>query len=441
VSALHGTAAHVQDTWRLSAVLTLSLGVRFDHFRSSLPPQSHPAGQSASRTWPETRVFDASLVSWIETAPRLGATYQITGDGRTLVKLSWGRYWLPPTTEVGFLANRNGRDWWELYDWIDDNRNGYWDPAEERRLRERRPSGDESIDPSLELSYVTESTLRISRELGATSSVDTGVVWRHERQPFARHDRNRPYDLFTQRVSLVDPGPDAVAGTSDDGRVMEVFDVPSSAETLPASSFVLRNVPAIGSRYLTWDVRARRRLHRRWSLVAGFSYMWVREHASVYLGQPVRTNTYPLTPNDLINTRPDGRHEFAVWSAQAYGTYEGPWGLRFSPFLRHQSGQPYGRTFLSRGLNIGPVRVLAEPVGARRMDHVTLVDLRIEKRIALGRQRWMALVVDGYNLLNANPEQNISWSSGQTAAGQVTFGRPLTIVPPRIARLGVTDVW
>ena len=41
-------------------------------------------------------------------------------------------------------------------------------------------------------------------------------------------------------------------------------------------------------------------MHRRWSLVAGFSHTWVREHARGYFGQVVRANVYPLTPNDLI---------------------------------------------------------------------------------------------------------------------------------------------
>jgi hypothetical protein len=39
-----------------------------------------------------------------------------------------------------------------------------------------------------------------------------------------------------------------------------------------------------------------------------------------------------------------------------------------------------------------------------------------------------------FNLFNANPEQNASWSSG-------SFLRPLTIVPPRIARIGATLEW
>ena len=74
------------------------------------------------------------------------------------------------------------------------------------------------------------------------------------------------------------------------------------------------------------------------------------------------------------------------------------------------------------------VRILAEPIGTRRMDNVTIVDLRTEKGIHLSGIRRVAGFVDVFNLLNANPEQTTSWSSG-------TFLQPLSIVPPRIARV------
>jgi hypothetical protein len=197
---------------------------------------------------------------------------------------------------------------------------------------------------------------------------------------------------------------------------------------------VVRNVPNARNDHVTWEVTARRRFSRRWSFLAGFSHTWSREHASAYFGQPVRSNLYPLTPNDLINTGEGGRHEFRVWSARAYGTYDGPWGLRLTPLLRHQSGQPYGRTFQVPNLYLGSLRVLAEPIGTRRMDHVTLFDLRVQKTFSLGPAGRLSAFADVFNILNANAEQNVNWST----AG---FERPLAIVPPRIARFGVKLDW
>jgi hypothetical protein len=40
-----------------------------------------------------------------------------------------------------------------------------------------------------------------------------------------------------------------------------------------------------------------------------------------------------------------------------------------------------------------------------------------------------------FNALNANPEQQINWLTGRS------FLRPITIVPPRIARVGFRLDW
>ena len=78
---------------------------------------------------------------------------------------------------------------------------------------------------------------------------------------------------------------------------------------------------------------------------------------------------------------------------------------------------------------------MAEPIDTRRMDNITILDLRVEKGVTLGRHGRLAGFVELFNLLNANPEQNTSWSSGSS------FLRPLSIVPPRLARLGLKLEW
>jgi hypothetical protein len=80
------------------------------------------------------------------------------------------------------------------------------------------------------------------------------------------------------------------------------------------------------------------------------------------------------------------------------------------------------------------VRILTEPIGTRRMDHVTILDVRVEKGFSLGGGRRLAGFVDGFNIFNANPEQNANWNA-------TNFLRPTTIVAPRIARVGVKFDW
>jgi hypothetical protein len=194
-------------------------------------------------------------------------------------------------------------------------------------------------------------------------------------------------------------------------------------ELLEEARVVVHNVPDSASNHLTWEATARRRVNRRWSLFASFAHTWNREHASGYLGQPVRANEYPVTPNDFINAGEGGQHVFRVWSARIYSRHQGPWGLWITPALRHQSGQPFGRT-LAVTLDYGTVRVLAEPIGTRRQDHITIADVRVERAFRIPGAGRLTGFVEVFNAFNANPAQNISWATRDLL-------RPLSIVPPR----------
>jgi hypothetical protein len=162
--------------------------------------------------------------------------------------------------------------------------------------------------------------------------------------------------------------------------------------------------------------------------------MWVREFESGYFGNTVRQNVLRVTPNDVINTV-DGRHEFTTWQAKLHGNLgNARWDLKVTPVLRHQSGQPFGRVFQYQ-FNYGTQRVLAEPLGTRRQDNFTLLDVRFEKVVRLRASMTLAGFVEVFNVTNANPEPNITWSSGSS------FLRPSNIVPPRIARFGAKFEW
>jgi hypothetical protein len=428
-------AAWLQDSWRLGGRLTLNLGLRFDRYRVFFPRQDHPSGLAGERLWPR-QFFPAvgNVIDWNVVTPRLGLSYSLSGDGRTVVKLTSGRYSYAAGPDLTFNANPNSRAWFQRYTWEDRNRNGRWDSREEFALQ-GQSGGVESIDPDTTLGFQREATARIEREIAPNTSLETGVIWRADHGRPVRQDANQSSSAFTRTVAVTDPGIDGLRGTPDDGPAMVMYDMPE--RPTPPSYFV-GTVASAPSKYWTWEINVRRRMHRRWSLVAGFFHTWTREHASVYLGQVVRADMFPLTENDLINTGEGGRHEFRVWSARVYGTYEGPLGLRITPFLRHQSGPPYGRTFRppQAQFNVTPSLVLAEPIGTRRMDHVTLFDTRVEKSFALGGSRRIAAFVDVFNLLNANPVQNMNWSSGTGV-----FQRPIAVVPPRVARIGAKFEW
>jgi hypothetical protein len=77
-----------QDQWRLKR-LTMNLGVRFDYWNGFIPSQTIPA----TYLLPE-RQYDKvdRIPNFKDINPRLGAAYDLFGNGRTAIKLSVGRY-------------------------------------------------------------------------------------------------------------------------------------------------------------------------------------------------------------------------------------------------------------------------------------------------------------------------------------------------------------
>ncbi len=424
-------SAYASDAWQLVNRVTLTLGVRFDRYRLFLPAQSHSgsAGVEAFAAVP-------NLADWNALTPRLAAVVDVSGDGRRLAKLSYGRYRVAPNASLAFNANPNSSQWWSQYDWADLNGNGVWEPGEEaRRQRRRGGTAIESLDRDLQLPVVDEAGAWLEHALPGSVILRSGVVWRLERFQFARQNTNQPFEAFTVPVAIPDRGPDGLADTEDDGPVQTAYDLHDDFLGQPVIN-VVRNVPGSSSEYLTWEIAATRPMRGRWTFGAGFAHTWNGDQAVGYAGQPLRNNPVPLTPNDLLNAAAGGRFEYSTWTAKAYATLEGPWRLHITPVLRHQSGQPFGRTQTTEAgqLRYGTVTLLMEPVGTRRLDHVTLVDVRIQKTVRLSAGR-VAVFLDVFNCLNANPEQNAIWASGPS------FLQPLAIVSPRIARAGITFEW
>lgn len=79
---------YAQDQWTIRK-LTMNLGLRFDHLRGWAPESTAPAG-----TWLPARSFDRvdDLPNFQDLSPRVGAAYDLFGNGRTALRASLGRY-------------------------------------------------------------------------------------------------------------------------------------------------------------------------------------------------------------------------------------------------------------------------------------------------------------------------------------------------------------
>ena len=147
-------SASLSDAWYAHDRLTISGGLRYDRFRLFLPAQEHPTGRF--NPTPHTFAPVDRLAVWNAVSPRIGASFDPVGDGRTFIKSSYGIYRLPAGTDAAFNANPNAPVWWERYEWMDGNVDRLWQPGEEglgasgasRRYRARISDAD------LKLAYV-----------------------------------------------------------------------------------------------------------------------------------------------------------------------------------------------------------------------------------------------------------------------------------------------
>jgi hypothetical protein len=83
-----------QDQWTIGKT-TLSLGLRYDSLKGSVPAQTLPAGDFVGE-----RSFDAvpDALNWKDISPRVGVAHDLFGNGKTAIKAFLGRY-------VGFQSN------------------------------------------------------------------------------------------------------------------------------------------------------------------------------------------------------------------------------------------------------------------------------------------------------------------------------------------------
>ena len=305
----------LNDTWSTGR-LTVNAGVRYDRYSGYLPEQQQLAASVGPVSVAAATFAQQDLYTWNQFAPRIGATFDLSGDGRTVIKANYGLFWHNPGVGVGSDANPNTTAKSATYVWNDLNGDRRWQSGEEGARTAQSLAGTISLDPDIEAPITHEVSLWLERQLTETMGIRAGYVDKTEDNLIGigvpgRDARNGAYSVA---FPFTDIGVDGVRGTADDS-VLTLYGMPTSqAANFPLNQFV-ENLPR-QSRYDTVEMSLNRRYSNRWSASIGGAYTWLDDFVETV------ANSYPRNPNL------PGQTERTTWNLKATGSYDAAWGIR-----------------------------------------------------------------------------------------------------------------
>ena len=419
-NALDQNSFFVNDTWSMGR-LTMNAGLRWDNYKGWLPEQNQ-LGATVGPVVVQAKTFaEQDLFSWNLFAPRIGFVFDLSGDGRTVIKGNYGLYWHNPGVGVPDNANPNTGTKSATYGWTDTNLDRRWQPGEETTLQTASLEGAIRLDPNLTDPYSHEAAAWLERQLTDTIGIRGGFVYKTEDDLIEQYIAARTPDVYNVPYTFTDIGVDGVRGTGDD-RVLNYMGLASAtAATQFPTTQVVMNLPKYG-RYKTAEVSMNKRYGNRWSASLGGAYTWMKDFP----------NNFPQNP------AMPGAEDRTVWNFKASGSYDAAWGIRISPVLRHQSGVNYARTntlVFPTGVTGSGTALYMEPANANREDNIWVFDTRAEKTVNFGSRARARLFLDVFNITNSHASETISRATG------TGYQKPSAILAPVTARVGVRFLW
>ena len=433
---LHSQSLYAMDSWKLAKRFVLNYGVRWERYNDFYPTQMKAAGQfSSAATFPGKQ-----LLVWKDVVPRVGGAWDIFGDGKTLLKASFGMFgdtmgdlWgntFNPDALVTTTYKWTGPCVVTGYNNVSYNNTSC--DASPDTLASLNPASPNFIsatgglnelnNPNLKQDKTYEYVVKVERQLVPNVSLSVSYI-RHKVTNLYNSLEStttstasginvlRPHDIYTVPVTLTD----ALTGAP-----VTLYTYPSSSASSSFNQFEVMNAP--GSRpdiYNTFEVAVTKRYSRRWN--AQGSFWMTKNHEWIQAVSP--------TPNDDRFPIDDTWN----WEARASGIYNLPWGVVVSGFYRAQSGIPGQRTesFSSPLLLQGAATLRMEPFGAERGPMISITNVKVAKNLKL--REWLSYQInfEFYNVFNTSDATSTSYLTG------ATFLHPTGIVSPRVARIGM----
>ena len=480
----HQVAFYGQDDWRISNQLTLNLGLRWDANIGNLPDQTNNRTMAilkqlndplAQRLTSDADKLARTTPSWKEFQPRLGFTYDLRGDSRTVLRGGYGVFYDQLFQNLTlFSYSQSGPEIFSTLLNLTNSAVGVGQLANFRYGVDPLPAApapDYTVLPAGSFGrindveatepYVQKVSMGFQQAIGSTWSLASDYV-------FTRGENEPRFQVINPRIEKVCnaayPGSTPADPRCVRGVNSRYFDRAFVNAGMPANRLEQINMftTTNSSKFDSWTTTLRGRLRNSMvslSYVLASSRAWGGQPTASYSGNGIAiAPDLQFAEGEFGPTRLDERHRVVASAVLAV-----PWGFEVAPLIQVASSRPYslntgfdldgdGQTTVDRLCEgVSPAAVFAvrgnanairalNPLGCQQVQvnsqrggFVVLpdgtleersgryfnVDLRITKNVEIGRTRIKGYV-DFYNLFDI--ESLYYGSNGRLGLSTATSG-------------------
>jgi hypothetical protein len=449
-----------QDQWTIKR-LTLNYGLRFDYWNSYVPAESvGPAPNVPSRNISYPEVPNVPL--WKNWTPRLGASYDLFGDGKTALKGSLGKYVFGPEIIVFTrAANPLVATVTSVTRSITD---GSFTPNCDLTVLAANGDCGPVNNPNFGSPHVVTQYDTNAINSNRTTNWEGSAAIQHELHPgvsvsatyFRRWYQNLEYTQ-NQALSPSDYNSYCITAPSNPELpngggypICGLYDLSPAAVAagkFGATSNLITVAPAQTEVYNGFDFQANARLAHGIVLSGGTSTGRTEINQCFKLGSPndvfagSATGVYAPYSQAYCDTKPPFQTQY-----KAYAVVPLPWGFRTSATLKSLPGPQItaAATYTSAQIDqLGLGRPLAGsvptltidlvPPGTMYGERLTQVDWRLSKALQLWGTRRLNLNFDLFNLFNESTVLNQNNSYAVTGASSWLY--PTLVVGGRLMKV------
>jgi len=441
VSHLDTQAFYLQDTFTKNK-LTLNLGFRVDHQDDKSVAAEVPANPFFPTLMPAVSYQGADAgVVWTDFSPRVGFTYDLTGDGGNILSSSYAVYFgqMGPGELSSQLAATGAV--FVRYPWDDLNGDAFVQPNEvdtsasflskSTAYDPDNPTSTNSpttVDPNVKNDRTREFIVGYDRQLGSTMAVGANYIWRKYDQ-FRWNDR---VDFSSADYRAVSFTP----STCPAGARCESVTYFEPTRRIPSAN-VFTNIPDRYRNFNGVELTFQRRYTGRWQMSASLALNDARDFWDSANAYEDPTNI--ALQHDAQYAPESGGSGIggiftnSRWLMKLSGRYTLPGDINVAGSYNGRQGYPFPQYIQTpnRANGAGRDEVLLDRLGSVRLDNLHMVDFRLDKVLRFGA-RSVTPTFEIFNLTNANTVLAINRNQAASNANTISG-----IVAPRVIRLGL----